>query len=105
MWMSIYQKASLTRNTSRSLRAGSLFLMDVVKPQLVFYQAGVDISEHDRLGKLKITRKGLRRRNELVYRAVQKRGIPLVLTMSGGYPKNLDTAFKTLSGAQRLLPP
>lgn len=42
------------------------FLMDVVKPQLVFYQAGVDISEHDRLGKLKITREGLRRRNELV---------------------------------------
>ena len=73
--------------------------MDVVKPQLVFYQAGVDISEHDRLGKLNITRKGLRRRNELVYRAVQKRGIPLVLTMSGGYPKNLDTAFMTLSGA------
>ena len=78
------------------------FLMDVVKPQLVFYQAGVDISEHDRLGKLKITREGLRRRNELVYRAVQKRGIPLVLTMGGGYPKNLDhdsTAFKTLIGA------
>ena len=76
--------------------------MDVVKPQLVFYQAGVDISEHDRLGKLKITREGLRRRNELVYRAVQKRGIPLVLTMGGGYPKNLDhdsTAFKTLIGA------
>ena len=78
------------------------FLLDVVKPQLVFYQAGVDISEHDRLGKLKITREGLRRRNELVYRAVQKRGIPLVLTMGGGYPKNLDhdsTAFKTLIGA------
>lgn len=80
----------------------SPFLMDVVKPQLIFYQAGVDISEHDRLGKLKITREGLRKRNELVYSAVKRRNIPMILTMGGGYPKNLDhdsTAFKTLIGA------
>lgn len=78
------------------------FLMDMVKPQLVFYQAGVDISEHDRLGKLKISRDGLRRRNELVYKAVKRRNIPMILTMGGGYPKDLDhdsTAFKTLIGA------
>ena len=80
----------------------SPFLMDVVKPQLVFYQAGVDISEHDRLGKLKISREGLRRRNELVYSDVKRRNIPMVLTMGGGYPKDLDhesTAFQTLINA------
>jgi acetoin utilization deacetylase AcuC-like enzyme len=78
------------------------FLMDVVKPGLVFYQAGVDVSEHDRLGKLKISRAGLRRRNELLYNAVKRRGIPLVLTMGGGYPKDLDPhseAFINLIGA------
>jgi acetoin utilization deacetylase AcuC-like enzyme len=59
-------------------------LLDKVKPELVFFQAGVDIFEGDRLGKLKITRQGLQRRNALVYREIMERDLKCVVTMGGG---------------------
>jgi acetoin utilization deacetylase AcuC-like enzyme len=62
------------------------------RPDLVFFQAGVDISEHDRLGHLNVTERGLRRRNFAVLEGALERGIPTVVTMGGGYPKNLDVA-------------
>ena len=59
-------------------------LFEKVQPQLVFFQAGVDIYEGDRLGKLKITRTGLQQRNEAVYKEIVKRKIKCVVTMGGG---------------------
>jgi acetoin utilization deacetylase AcuC-like enzyme len=59
-------------------------LFDTVKPDLVFYQAGVDIFEGDRLGKLKVTREGLQRRNAAVYQEVMARNMKCVVTMGGG---------------------
>jgi len=59
-------------------------------PDLVYYQAGIDSSQHDRLGRLQLTQEGLRERNTAVYKAALDRGIPLVVTMGGGYPKDLD---------------
>ncbi|CAM9811934.1 unnamed protein product [Ectocarpus sp. 8 AP-2014] len=67
-------------------------LVDQVRPDLIFYQGGVDPLEHDRLGRLSLTREGLRLRNRLVYDTALARGIPTVLTMGGGYPKDLDPA-------------
>ena len=64
------------------------FLFDVVKPDLVFFQAGVDPFAGDRLGRLALTRDGLRERNSLVYEYVKSRNVPLVVTMGGGYPKS-----------------
>jgi acetoin utilization deacetylase AcuC-like enzyme len=78
------------------------FLLDIVKPQLVLYQAGVDILDGDRLGKLAITRDGIRKRNEMVYKSVRKRAIPMVVTMGGGYPRDLDKqshAYNDIIGA------
>lgn len=60
------------------------YLMDFVKPQLIFFQAGVDIHQHDRLGKLSISRRGLIQRNKIVYEAAVARGIKMVVTMGGG---------------------
>ncbi|CAB1109296.1 unnamed protein product [Ectocarpus sp. CCAP 1310/34] len=76
-------------------------LVDQVRPDLIFYQirsdavvyqGGVDPLEHDRLGRLSLTRDGLRLRNRLVYDTALARGIPTVLTMGGGYPKDLNPA-------------
>lgn len=49
---------------------------------LVDIQGGVDPLEHDRLGRLNLTREGLRLRNRLVYDTALARGIPTVLTVS-----------------------
>ena len=60
-------------------------LLAAVQPDLVFYQAGVDVLREDKLGKLALTAKGLQRRNNLVYEALAEKSIPTVLTMGGGY--------------------
>lgn len=54
-------------------------------PGLVFFQAGADPHEGDRLGRLKITAAGLAERDRRVFEACRSRDIPVVLTMGGGY--------------------
>mmetsp|Transcript_42861 Transcript_42861/g.91116 ORF Transcript_42861/g.91116 Transcript_42861/m.91116 type:complete len:468 (+) Transcript_42861:2-1405(+) len=57
---------------------------------LIFYQAGVDIHEEDRLGRLSVTPAGISRRNALVFEFARKMESPLVISMGGGYPKGND---------------
>ena len=54
----------------------------------VFYIAGVDIHFNDRLGKLKITDKGILERDELVTENFFSKGIPLCGVLGGGYNKD-----------------
>ena len=63
-------------------------VFEKINPDLVFFQAGVDIHHHDRLGKLKVTRQGIQRRNSIVYNKVKDVGSKIVICMGGGYPKN-----------------
>ena len=65
-------------------------ILDEFQPDFVFYQAGVDPFEGDRLGKLKLTIGGLRRRDEFVIAACRQRELPVVTTMGGGYAKNIS---------------
>jgi acetoin utilization deacetylase AcuC-like enzyme len=58
-------------------------------PQLVFYLAGADPYERDRLGRLKLTIDGLRARDRLVVERCA--GIPIVACMGGGYCPDVDT--------------
>jgi acetoin utilization deacetylase AcuC-like enzyme len=60
------------------------WLFENVSPDLIFYQAGVDILASDRLGKLNLTRAGASTRNKLVYKYVKQSGASLVITMGGG---------------------
>ena len=54
-------------------------------PGLVFYLAGADPHEGDRLGRLKLTASGLVERDRRVLQALGERGIPVALSMAGGY--------------------
>ncbi len=60
-------------------------------PGLAFYLAGADPHENDRLGRLKITSEGLAERDRRVLAALQARGIPVALSMAGGYGRDLAT--------------
>lgn len=60
-------------------------LLAGVRPDLVFYQAGVDPHEDDRLGRLALTDAGLERRDRFVMRRVAGHGIPLASVLGGGY--------------------
>lgn len=59
-------------------------------PEFVFYLAGADPYEGDRLGRLKLTIDGLQRRDELVLARCRRERIPVVVTMSGGYADDVD---------------
>jgi acetoin utilization deacetylase AcuC-like enzyme len=65
-------------------------ILDNFEPDFVFYQAGVDPFEGDRLGKLNLTIQGLRRRDEFVISSCCEREIPIVTTMGGGYAKDIN---------------
>ena len=54
----------------------------------VFYIAGVDIHFNDRLGKLKITDDGVRKRDEIVTENFFSKGVPLCGVLGGGYNKD-----------------
>ena len=56
----------------------------------VFYIAGVDIHFNDRLGKLKISDKGIKDRDELVTKNFFSKGIPLCGVLGGGYNKDFN---------------
>ena len=65
--------------------------MAACPPGLVFYIAGADPHEGDRLGRLKLTLAGLAQRDEIVLGALRERGVPAVVLMAGGYGHVVDT--------------
>ncbi len=60
-------------------------------PGLAFYLAGADPHENDRLGRLKISAEGLAERDRRVLAALGERGVPVALSMAGGYGRDLAT--------------
>ena len=60
------------------------------KFDFVFYIAGVDVHFNDRLGKLKISDEGIRKRDEIVTENFFSKRIPLCGVLGGGYNKNID---------------
>ena len=65
-------------------------LFDSARPDLVFYNAGVDPHAEDRLGRLALTDNGLRARDSLVIGACRLRGIPVCGVIGGGYSRDID---------------
>ncbi|NML14544.1 histone deacetylase family protein [Azohydromonas caseinilytica] len=74
-------------------------------PGLAFYLAGADPHENDRLGRLKLTAQGMAERDRRVLDACRQRGVPVALSMAGGYGHDLarmvEIQFRTLQLAQR----
>jgi acetoin utilization deacetylase AcuC-like enzyme len=71
-------------------------------PDLVFYIAGADPYEHDRLGRLRLTKQGLIDRDRLVLDAARAAGVPLAIVLGGGYSADLD-AIVDIHAATMLL--
>lgn len=65
--------------------AGALPRVFAHRPELVVYVAGADPFEGDLLGGLKLTKAGLAERDRQVVAAAQAAGVPLVMTLAGGY--------------------
>lgn len=71
------------------------------EPDIIFYQAGVDILEHDSLGKLGVTFDGVMQRDRMVLEVAADYEIPIVLTLGGGYSKPIDASVHAYAGTYR----
>lgn len=65
-------------------------VLDGHRPDCVFYLAGADPYEGDRLGRLKLSIAGLRERDRFVFNSCRSRNIPVCVPMSGGYAPDID---------------
>jgi acetoin utilization deacetylase AcuC-like enzyme len=59
-------------------------------PELLCYIAGADPYREDQLGGLSLTIDGLKKRDALVFRVAKARGIPVMVTLAGGYARNVE---------------
>lgn len=59
-------------------------------PGLLFFLAGADPHEADRLGRLKLTAAGLAERDRRVFNAAWERRIPVAVSMAGGYGRVIE---------------
>ncbi|RZJ55695.1 MAG: histone deacetylase [Acidovorax sp.] len=59
-------------------------------PEMVFYLAGADPHEGDRLGRLGLTHDGLEARDRHVFDWAWQRRLPLVFAMAGGYGRDME---------------
>jgi acetoin utilization deacetylase AcuC-like enzyme len=59
------------------------------QPDFVFYLAGVDVLESDKLGKLALTKNGSKQRDLMVFEACLKYQVPIQVSMGGGYSADI----------------
>jgi acetoin utilization deacetylase AcuC-like enzyme len=68
--------------------------------EVVLYLAGADPYKHDRFGRLNISKAGLAERDRMVLQSCHEAGLPVAITMAGGYAPNIadtvDIHFQTL---------
>jgi acetoin utilization deacetylase AcuC-like enzyme len=60
------------------------------RPDLVVYLAGADPLYTDTLGRLALTKDGLARRDTMVLELCREVGIPVAITISGGYARDIE---------------
>ncbi len=64
-------------------------LLDQVQPDLIFYLAGVDILDTDKLGRLAVSREGCKTRDHYVLDLCKKNQVPVAIVMGGGYSHHI----------------
>lgn len=69
-------------------------VLSSARPELVVYLAGADPHENDRLGRLALTFEGLARRDHLVLRSCREVGIPVAITIAGGYGREIASTIQ-----------
>lgn len=72
------------------LRHAYVPLLELARPDMVFYVAGADPYREDQLGGLSLTVEGLYARDRLVIGKALEMGIPVTVTLAGGYARRVE---------------
>ena len=82
------------------------YLFDLVKPDFVFYLAGVDVLATDKLGKLSLSKAACKQRDQMVFEACLQHHVPVQVSMGGGYSPDIkdivDAHCNTFKIAQQV---
>jgi acetoin utilization deacetylase AcuC-like enzyme len=76
-------------------------VLDAARPELIYYQAGVDPLAEDTLGRLALSQEGLEARDRFVFESARLHGLPLVVTLGGGYARPLECTIAAHLGTYR----
>ena len=77
-------------------------LIDEVQPQQVFYLSGVDVIWSDKLGRLSLSLQGCRERDRFVLDTCKKNGLPVAISMGGGYSERLAHIIEAHANTYRV---
>jgi acetoin utilization deacetylase AcuC-like enzyme len=83
------------------LRQNLTHALAVFPPDLIFYLAGADPYCEDQLGGLSLSRKGLQERDRFVLTLACERGVPVAVTLAGGYARRLEDTVAIHVGTVR----
>lgn len=78
-------------------------IFDSFQPDFVFYQCGVDVLASDKLGLLGLSLQGCRTRDLEVISACHRHGLPLVISMGGGYSQRIADIVEAHANTYRLI--
>ena len=78
-------------------------VLHAARPDLVFYLAGADPHEGDRLGRMKLTFEGLERRDAMVMQACREVGLPVAVMIAGGYGHRIEDTVKVHLSTARIV--
>jgi len=84
------------------LREHLPLVLDRAQPEILLYQAGVDALADDALGRLALSHQGLRARDACVFETARAAGLPVVLTMGGGYARPIERTVEAHAGTYEL---
>ncbi|MEM6803292.1 MAG: histone deacetylase [Bacteroidota bacterium] len=76
-------------------------LIQQLKPDLIYFQAGVDILETDRLGKLSLSREACKERDKRVLQLCRNSDVPVVICIGGGYSEKISDTVEAHSNTFR----
>ncbi|MEM8790900.1 MAG: histone deacetylase [Pseudomonadota bacterium] len=79
-----------------ALAGGLAKAIEACRPNLAFYNAGVDVWGEDRLGRLALSLDGIRARDRLVLTTLRQAGIPVACVLGGGYGETDEVAGRHL---------
>ena len=77
-------------------------VIDNFQPDFIFYLAGVDVLENDKLGRLSLSIEGCRERDKFVLKSCKTNNIPVQVSMGGGYSVNIEEIIEAHSNTFRL---
>jgi acetoin utilization deacetylase AcuC-like enzyme len=77
-------------------------LLEEQKPDFLFYISGVDILETDKLGKLKVSMEGCKQRDWFVFDQAKQHGLPIAVSMGGGYSTRIADIVEAHCNTYRL---